>query len=79
MSAENGIGGPPADEKATLGWGVVSSLFRGQMNIHPKISTDCFDFRPDGQPLSKKALKKMEKEKEKEKKKAEREGKQVFL
>lgn len=79
MSAENGIGGPPADEKGTLGWGVVSSLFRGQMNIHPKISTDCFDFRPDGQPLSKKALKKMEKEKEKEKKKAEREGKQVFL
>ncbi|XP_020616367.1 aspartate--tRNA ligase, cytoplasmic-like [Orbicella faveolata] len=51
MSAENGIGGPPADEKATLG--------------------------PDGQPLSKKALKKMEKEKEKEKKKAEREAKQA--
>jgi len=49
------------------------------MNIHPKISTDCFGFRPDGQPLSKKALKKMEKEKEKEKKKAEREAKQVFL
>ena len=34
-------------------------------------------YRPDGQPLSKKALKKMEKEKEKEKKKAEREAKQV--
>ncbi|XP_022804646.1 aspartate--tRNA ligase, cytoplasmic-like [Stylophora pistillata] len=32
---------------------------------------------PDGQPLSKKALKKMEKEKEKEKKKAEREAKQA--
>ena len=39
--------------------------------------TSCFGFRPDGQPLSKKAQKKMEKEKEKEKKKAEREAKQV--
>lgn len=61
-------------------WGEeLSSQFLGQMNIQPKISTDCFGFRPDGQPLSKKALKKMEKEKEKEKKKAEREAKQVFL
>lgn len=47
------------------------------MNIDTKISMDCLCFRPDGQPLSKKALKKMEKEKEKEKKKAEREAKQV--
>ena len=76
MSTENGIGGPPADEKATLGW--VNKF--DQMNIQcMKISTDCFGFRPDGQPLSKKALKKMEKEKEKEKKKAEREAKQVLL
>ena len=77
MSTENGIGGPPTDEKATLGWG-VNELF-AQMNIDTKISTNCFGFRPDGQPLSKKALKKMEKEKEKEKKKAEREAKQVWI
>lgn len=34
-------------------------------------------FSPDGKPLSKNALKKLEKEKEKERKKAEREAKQV--
>jgi len=36
-------------------------------------------FSPDGQPLSKNALKKLEKEKEKERKKAEREAKQVGI
>ena len=39
----------------------------------------CFAFRPDGKPLSKNALKKLEKEKEKERKKAEREAKQVGI
>lgn len=47
------------------------------MNIDNQYFLCCFCFRPDGQPLSKKALKKIEKEKEKEKKKADREAKQV--
>lgn len=48
-------------------------------NLHVAFNDPCFDFRPDGKPLSKNALKKLEKEKEKERKKAEREAKQVGI